>query len=105
MALHPHHLASPRGKIFTKKLYQAFQTRYPTELLRLLQCELSPKVDYSWLAGVIRLNPIGTFTLYHLLLVHFLGFTLAEFLAQPAEYHPFGTGPWPCLNLVCPNYR
>lgn len=105
VALIPRHLASPRGKIFTKQLYQAFQARYPTELLRRLQCELQPKIAHSWLARVISLNLLNSYPLYHLLLIHFLGFTLAEFLAQPTEYRPFGTGPWPCFNAVCPNYQ
>ncbi len=28
-----------------------------------------------------------------------------EFLDLPAEYHPFGKGPWPCLNPASDHYR
>jgi hypothetical protein len=38
-------------------------------------------------------------------MIHFLGFTLEEFLQQPTQSYPFGPGPWPCLNPLSEHYR
>lgn len=38
--------------------------------------------------------------------MNFLGFSPAGFFrAGKPEYHPFGNGPWPCLNKIAPHYK
>ncbi len=43
--------------------------------------------------------------LYHLLLIQFLGESASQLFTLPDERHPFGDGPWPCLNRTCTHYR
>lgn len=42
--------------------------------------------------------------LYNVLFIQYLCGTISKFLAE-SKYDPFGEGPWPCHNLVCPSYK
>src|SRR5260221_3342972 len=42
----------------------------------------------------------------HILVIRFLESTAESFLRRHIEApKPFGSGPWPCLNPVCEEYR
>ncbi|HEY7414083.1 MAG TPA: TnsD family transposase [Ktedonobacteraceae bacterium] len=98
-------LATPRGRIAMAALKNQFLSIYPHEVLQSLACDLDPQISDHWLARLVR-KPKGTHhPLRHLLLMHFLGYSAAEFFALPVADHPFGEYPWPCLNPVCHNYR
>jgi len=43
-------------------------------------------------------------TLYHLILLQFLGFRANDFFQYVPNSDLFGQGPWPCLNPVCEYY-
>lgn len=91
-----------------KQLVQGFLQFYPTEFLRAVDCEVRvSRRRWSWLRYVLRLDPSVAVRppIYHLLLMQFLGHTAESFFELPAEPPPFGLGPWPCLNPVCPFYR
>jgi Tn7-like transposition protein D/TniQ len=99
-------LATYRGSVDINLFLQRFRNYYPPQLLQLLHCELEDQIQESWLLRLVRslrgraLNP-----LYHLLLMHFLGYTAEEFFSIPTMEKPFGEGPWPCLNPTCAHYR
>jgi len=41
----------------------------------------------------------------HLLFIQFLGLSCQDFIVcQKAKFHPFGPGPWPCLNPAAPHF-
>lgn len=169
-------LALPGGRIYMGRLTAAFLSRYPSPLLRLLQCPLTGQQLHNdhWLARLVRRPRRAQHPLHHLLLQHFLGLdptaTLSRATAAvdasqrgskegylranlrdslqdqsdrttvslrlnvssadtgttpvdhetrrapptqttPAESMlsaleaPFGSGPWPCLNPTCGEYR
>ena len=86
-------------------LQEQFLSTYPHEVLQGLECDLDPQISDHWLARLVR-KPRGSHhPLRHLLLMHFLGFSAANFFALSAAYQPFGEPPWPCLNPVCRFYR
>ena len=96
-----------RGKVYTRRLLEAFKIHYPSDLLKPLHCELDENRKSTWLARMIHTSQFAKHPLYHLLLIHFLGYTVKDFFNQPlpVEQKPFGEGPWPCLNPTSNHYR
>lgn len=78
---------------------------YSAELLKLLQCEVREEDHNAWVLRLTRSPKHAYHPLYHLLLIQFLGYTIEEFFQLSGELKPFGDGPWPCLNPVCPHFR
>ena len=99
-------LASYTGVVKTKRLLQAFVDFYPADLLDWLHCSLDGPVKVPWLGRLVPESDRSVqHPLRHLLFMHFLGHTSQTFFALPLELQPFGQGPWPCLNPVCPHYQ
>ena len=86
-------------------LYRQFHATYPSDLLRLLCCELDDTSEDTWLTRLVRKPKHSQHPLYHLLFMHFLGHSAASFFAFSPEKKTFGEGPWPCLNSTCNDYR
>lgn len=106
VALAERGLASYTGVVKTKQLLQAFADFYPADLLTWLHCSLDSPVKAPWPGRLTREGDRSVqHPLRHLLFMHFLGHTSQTFFALPLELHPFGQGPWPCLNPVCPHYQ
>jgi hypothetical protein len=99
-------LATYRGRVDINMFLQRFRNYYPSQLLQLLHCELEDQILESWLLRLVR-TPHGCAQnpLYHLLLMHLLGYTAEEFFSIATVDQPFGDGPWPCLNPTCGHYR
>lgn len=103
---------TPQGRLRVVELFNSFQEYYPQDLLSLLQCNLrnTRQLDSQWLGRIFK-RPESKETpvlhpLYHLLVIHFLGFTLKSILSQDIPtLAPFGIGPWPCLNPICKHFR
>jgi hypothetical protein len=100
-------LATYTGGIRVKKLLNAFSSYYSLALLKLLNCELRGRdiEKTNWLLRMVRPPKHAQHPLYHLLLIQFLGYTVEEFFQLPGEFHPFGEGPWPCLNPAASHYQ
>lgn len=98
-------LATHRGRNTIAALQEQFLSRYPREVLQGLHCDLDPQISDHWLARLVRKPKGAHHPLRHLLMMHFLGYSAADFFAFSAAYHPFGEPPWPCLNPVCRYYR
>jgi len=96
--------ATHSGRVRTCKLIETFKKRYTSELLKLLNCEISGHSDRSWLARMVQTNQPQS-PVRHLLLIHLLEYTLEEFFKLETTYTPFGNGPWLCLNPVCPKHK
>lgn len=86
-------------------LLDRFRTMYPEGLQRRLQCELDETSDDTWLARLVRRPKHTQHPLYHLLLMHLLGYSAEGFFTSTIEQKTFGDGPWPCLNPVCESYH
>lgn len=104
-------LVTDSGKIRARELGEAFNQHYSSKLLGQLHSTVdTEKCVNSWLLHILRFEPKSSPPpVQHMLLMRFLGYSVEEFcsLAIPAEqvFQPFGDGPWPCANPVCPQYR
>jgi Tn7-like transposition protein D/TniQ len=99
-------LATYSGVVSMRKLQAEIRNFYSDELL----AELHSRLDLrsNWLLQLLLLRKNSTTShhpIHHLLMMRFLGCTVAEFLQVPTQPQPFGPGPWPCLNPVCNHYQ
>lgn len=87
-------------------LVQPFVEFYSDALLAKLGCEIKDVNRSTWLTAFFGLSKSGHRPLFHLLIMQFLGCSAREFFEGPVEepYHPFGCGPWLCLNPVADHY-
>lgn len=94
---------------FTLKIRQVSEqllAYYGEDILRQLHCHFGPSDDHNWVACLLRKQRKMIHPLHHILFMHFLGITPELFFQQKEQpYHPFGRGPWPCLNPTAPHYR
>jgi len=104
-ALTRRRLISFSGIVFYRQLTQTIKAHYSAGLLDLLQCNLDDDIEMHWVARLLKKRITIYHPLYYLLLANFLGFRFSEFLNEPTQYLPFGEGPWPCLNPICPDYH
>jgi len=98
-------LATYTGQVHIRRLTVALKEYYSPELLKLLQCEIEEWDKNAWFLRLVRSPKRSCHPLYHLLFIQFLGYTIEEFFQISGELKPFGDGPWPCLNSVCPRFR
>lgn len=97
------------------KLLERFRSRYSTDLLKALQCEVDDQKRHCWLYRIV--NDFKRLKAHHplryLLLIGLLKRSAESFLRTCLELpskaiggdKPFGSGPWPCLNPVCEYFR
>jgi Tn7-like transposition protein D/TniQ protein len=102
-ALVNRHLATPTGIIRMRRLQAQFLDFHSTQFLNELRCGLD--CETNWLVRMVQSGRHTQHPIHHLVLIHFLGFSAAEFFQLPTTPQPFGAGPWPCLNPVCNHYR
>jgi hypothetical protein len=99
-------LATFAGRVRISEVLEAFTTFYPEEILAFLHCNLDMQSQDNWLARLVRKPDIALHPLHHLLLMHFLGGSVADFLSGSSKpTTPFGEGQGPCLNPVCNHYN
>lgn len=99
-------LATFAGRVRISEVLEAFMAFYSEEILAFLHCDLDMQSQDNWLARLIRKPDSALHPLHHLLLMHFLGGSIADYLLgslKPPQ--PFGNGPWPCLNPACNYYN
>jgi len=90
------------GRVRFKLLSSDFIDFYSFEFLQQLNSNIS--TEDSWLHKVIRRSEGNCHPVRHLLLLKFLGFSIAEVNVK-GRVKPFGDAPWPCLNKAAPHYR
>src|SRR6266568_589533 len=92
--------ATTTGRLRLVRFKEAMLDYYPAHLLEDLGCDI--KQRGSWLEDWRRIQH----PLHHLLFIQLLCETLQEFFTHPQYLpDPFGSGPWPCLNPLCPHYK
>lgn len=85
------------------KLGEDFISYYGKDVLNKLGASIDGK-EYGWLS--LFWGGRKEKLIYHLLMIIFLFGDLESFAAYtPKEFLPFGTGPWPCLNEKCDQYK
>ena len=90
------------GRIQWRLLVEQFHQRFSPQLLQKLNCEVADKDSDHWMARILRQPRAVQAPIRHLVLMDFLGLTPAAFLQTEVPLSIFGSGPWPCMNPVCP---
>jgi hypothetical protein len=99
-------LATFSGRVRMREVLETFIAFYSGEFLCFLQCTPDVRSQDNWLARLIRKPNGALHPLHHLLLIHFLGGDINDYvLGQLKPSTPFNSGPWPCLNPVCEYYH
>jgi Tn7-like transposition protein D/TniQ protein len=99
-------LATYSGVVSMRKLQSEIRNFYSDELLAKLHSRLDLRSNWLLQLLLLRTNSATAHQpIHHLLMMRFLGCTVAEFLQVPTQPQPFGPGPWPCLNPVCKRYQ
>lgn len=98
-----------KGNVRIREFAADFQNYYPDSLLTLLHCEIDWPQDRHniWLIRLVWAKE-SIHPLYHILAVLFLKSSVPIFFQEPLitpRSTPFGQGPWPCLNPICPLYK
>jgi len=97
-------LLTSTGLTRLQRIADLFQKSHPHELITLLRCKMVNPLNASWLTRI--LSGEGTqHPIRHLMLLYALEESAETFFDQSRVYKPFGLGPWPCLNPVCPQYK
>ena len=92
------------GVQLQKKLCQDFKKYYSEEYLDWIGYNFDVNSQNSWFRRVTR-KQAGDDPLRFILLIRFLFGSFKEFYNYNKEYSKFKKGPYPCLNIVCPNYN
>lgn len=95
-----------KGHTDHKKLADDFTHFYGMELLELLQSSVDYDNQHCWLKTITRKHRKGFHPVRHLLFILFLDETLDSVSEQQIKvFHPFGKGPYLCLNKACNHYE
>jgi hypothetical protein len=108
-------LATPSGTVRFKKFLELIREYYPLPLLKTVQSNFREH-NTGWPFCIVRKakwekadHPIR-----HLLIIGLLRHSAQSFfetvleeiqVKAPKPSKPYGIGPWPCLNSVCPKFR
>jgi hypothetical protein len=98
-------LASKGGTIRTGDLKTLFQQEID-EIKALPDLGFDMEMQsFSWLEKLLRESSHPTNPIYFLIALNFLGFSIESACEQPTAYLPFGSGPWFCENVICPDHK
>ncbi len=76
---------------------------YGQEILDILEVHSQGVVP--WSQRILNKQNSLLYPVCYLLLIRFLAGSAKDFFTKSHEFaHPYGTGPWPCRNPVCPHY-
>lgn len=104
LLLTDHKLVTQAGKIRSSAFLAAFWNHYSPELLQFLGCPLEHDNHTAWPRQTVTVQWLKH-PLQYLLIIRWLGLSIEEFFALPAEILSFEEGPFPCLNPTCQYYR
>lgn len=95
-----------RGNVRQSDLILDFQNHYKKIFLNMFGSDIESSPE-NWLSKMVRSARTSTHPIRHILLLQFLNEPISEFLKQSSHNfsHPFGNGPWPCLNAAASHYR
>lgn len=99
--------ASINGQVYQKELEGTFKECYSESMLRKLHAEVkSSSNNQSWLNNITRKHRKSFHPYYHILMLNFLGLDIDDvFMKTPLVIHTFDQEKYPCLNIVCTDYK
>lgn len=95
--------ATPSGRVKRERVYESFRAKISKPLLKLLQSEIEFE-ETNWLTMIFQKHRKSFHPLRHLLVMLFFDTDL-DHLYDKKAYHPFGKGPWLCLNPACSKFQ
>ncbi|MBL1179326.1 TnsD family transposase [Pantanalinema sp. GBBB05] len=99
-----HRLATATGRVYQQEFLGQFLYFYGQDFLNLLESSIQFQNDQNWLSSIVRKHRKAFHPLRHLLMLRFLGISIADFFQGDRDYQPFGAGPWLCLNAAADHY-
>jgi hypothetical protein len=97
-------LATATGRVRQAELIRRFTSVFDRELLKLLDSNVSYENESNWLSNIVKKHRKTFHPLRHLLLMRFLGYSVASFFDLETHFKPFGVGPWRCFNGAANHY-
>ncbi len=70
-----------------------------------MNCSIDQYSESNWLKDITRKQKKIIHPLRHILFINFLCGNIEDFFITEVEYHAFGKGPWPCLNIASDHYK
>jgi hypothetical protein len=93
------------GSILQQKFSADFKRHYTDEFLDFIGYNFDINENDCWLRHTTtRKKAVGD-PLKFILVIRYLFGSFKEFYQYNKEYSMFKKGPYPCLNIVCPNYN
>lgn len=99
-----HNLLTLRNTVRLKKLYKAFELKFPKGFLDKYECSLDINDSYNWLRIITRDVNRHVHPFRHILMIYFLNHDIESFFLVTPDQGPYGLGPWPCLNKASIHY-
>lgn len=99
-------LATWGNRLRRNHLINELQNFYSRKFLGSVHCIIGGPDRNNWLVRMFYASRIRmVHPLQHLLVIHWLGYSVSEFLQTKIKSHPFGSGPWPCLNRASDHFQ
>jgi transposase-like protein len=96
--------ASRNGRVNQAWMLEVFRSYYPDNFLADLN--IDPKSVELWLASITRKHRKSFHPYYHILLQNFLGLNINDvFNETTLTFDQAEQDRFPCLNVVCPDYK
>jgi hypothetical protein len=93
------------GTTLQRQFSQDLKKYYTEEFLDYIEYNFDVNENDSWIRHTTtRKKPVGD-PLKFILVIRFLFGSFKEFYEYNKKYSIFKKGPYPCLNIVCPNYN
>ena len=94
--------SSLNGRVWHAKIFHAINCLYSEEFLRLVDA-YDENITDTWHKRILFYPSKLQHPMYHILLHVLLSGSTADFLNGDCQKPlPYGEGPWPCRNPVCP---
>lgn len=103
-ALKARRLTTISGSVRVRELIEVFRHFYGDDLLARLNCSVEYSEADNWIMKLVRKPRTSMHPVRHILMMRFLDMTPNQFFGQVERYHPFGNGPWLCLNPVANHF-
>jgi len=98
-------LRSLNGRTWHKNIFQAINEGYGKEFLDLIGA-YDGNDTKTWIKRIFLYRDKLVHPMFHLLLIRMLAGSAEKFFMSECEKPlPYGKGPWPCRNPVCPHNR
>jgi hypothetical protein len=104
--LYEKNLVTSNLRVRQDELHDLVVNHYGSKFLSLLESDIDRNDEYNWLKVATRDVARTVHPLRHILLILRLSGNMEDFFSEIWKvYHPFGAGPWPCLNSAAEHYR